>query len=1767
VLPRACGCRPFPLAGRPRGATSRHDQPVWPRLRKRQQLSWPSLPSRARLTPFPRVRPPPFRADYGGSEGIELPPDAEGDAFNSPGSAYGDGQLARSSAAAARDEYTVLLEERERAARLALAQQQMRPATGAAGYAPAQAQRGAATTTGGVPSYASPPPPPSSWPSAAALLPAAAAARGPAGPGPSAASRSGVDVLQALANKPYLYTPESVAGGGAGGAPPPAVPPLQPLAPAALSTMAQHQHQQALQQQQHSAMTAADLNVSVQTAAAVAAASAAPGSVVTTHGTVILASAHPTDAGRLAVKVQAQAAQLADLAVRLRECEETRALVEKRLVEVAPSHPLPVTRDHLGAHVDRLSHLALAAAQTLAGASTPSVVAGATHVVAASATQRKEVLEQAKMIRHLEGLLEKDRKKLDDAVKRIRELKAACDQKEKDRANAIRRSEGLQQRVVSLEAEMRLAGMTVSAGAGAIPGHPSSASSAAAVPHPPSAAATAANDELAGRIAFLDAELAEARATRDATQESLSSERRESERLRAYAKALEAAVHGASGGGGAGGSLPDKAVLLTQVARLQGELEARAHDANDKESVIRDLHAQLREAQMAVSNLRGELYEAKAQAASAAATAASLAGPSSTRGGGGGGGAHASTPARNAGNLVIRSPVLGEISSQSHVNVVPGGAFSASSSRGFGGIVGGGMLVPGLAPGAALPQPVLDVLGRLESEKGALLDYVAELRDASTTLAAEKNDLLAQRADLSAQLQRARGDAEANGRAAAVAEAESGRLSDLLLDTQRRLATTDARLADVSSERARVTQDLVGSAEAMSELEGVRELLIDKIRDLSKEKDEAKKAAEAERMRAADAVRKVDSTEALLEQAEAERDSAEQRSRELRAQLESTQERVNSFSAHMDAANAELERLRGDRGSLEGRCRTLERRLEAVETAKAAEDEALKEAEVRANKATVEAETLSRTASAVVEVEAAASRFLRAHVGEGVGVVGVGGPADEEAAADDDGGWAGGAYDGEEGDVEVFEGSSGRVIVSPGKPRRAAGAAAGGSSSSSRRAAAAAAASSSASAAASGSAPSDAPALRHVDAAARAGRKASDRAEGALRWSTEASFNSAVPQVAAAARQLSGWLRLSGRALTDVSHRMAQELEDRRLQRRGLYEEIHALRDQLADTQDGLRTERSRAAESEVRATGLQRQLDADTSRLTHSLESAVAERDALRTRSERLGADLSAAQAEAGRAAGRIETLDAQLASVSTAHDRASKDRERLSNDLASTVQERDSLLDQISGLQQSLDEVRSHNSVLGMEKRALGDRMAAQEVALREAHGEVRALTERLSAAQREAQQAGARADGATTTLSARSEEALALKEEVARLSRAVADADDLANAQNEVLSQLTVQLRASHEQSAALNRGMAGMSVELESAKTALEAANDEFGDRVDAYIGGLRRLGVEVSPQPRAAGGGGGGGGSGSGSGAGMGGTSVSSAAAHFLALAESATAAVSGAPLTERQRQQHQQRQQQEEAQAAASGGFSQVQPLIARHRTIVTSLLHAGTTASTRITALLTEVGNLKGEIAALRPRVEAVQEVVMNANDKQRALTAADAAVSELRASLAAAESQIVTAQGEIATLRARMAEQSGELERASTRIAMLVSDAEAFREAERHARAELTDAQAHIGTLQDEINRMRREADTLVAQRCVMCVGWLIYDGGHPRHPLTTPFHGLSHCCRSPPPIPPPSPPQGPRRGRHAARGEPDQRAVGGPCDGGVAACAGRAGARPRE
>jgi chromosome segregation ATPase len=1333
--------------------------------------------------------------------------------------------------------------------------------------------------------------------------------------------------------------------------------------------------------------------------------------VITPSG-VIVQGGVPSDPGRLAVKVQAQARELAELSLRLARSETYSHLVERRLLEVSPSHPMPVSEHHMGQAVEQLSKLALAAAQTLTGAVTPGKISGlASHVISQTAAQRKKTLDQSEQIRELEKALEKERKKVEDLSQKSKEMKQLLTNKDKDRANAIRRADGLQHKVISLEAEMRLAGLVPTAapssGVSDIVPQPSSRSIS---PH-----VSGEVEVLNQRVVQLKEEISSLRSSHSAISERLERESRGGDQQRSYIAVLERQLEKTA-------SSPDTAQLLTQNARLQGELEARVRESSSRDAAVRETTLQLREANSAIAGLKTQLADTQTRYATLQQQASRI-GPSSVL-------KSPSTPSRkntSSAGMVVSSPSLGDISTASHVQRV-----------GF--------------PSTTLPQHALELVSRLEAEKGALLDYIAETRDASAHLVATNEQLLAGKADLEGLLARVRGESDANVRAASLAEAEVARMNKQLIDMQSRIASYDSRIADISRDYASASAQLATRASEVGEMTAVQEELLNTIRTHKRIADDAKRESDALRAKLLEAGRKLDADEATLEHIEGQRDANEQRVRELRAQCDASMARVNSLVEQNDKLMSDLTRAQAEKAGAEARISNFEKRVEALERHKQELENAIRSTEAQNGKTGAELDALLVKDRRVQESEARALKYLRsaalATAAANATTVQPGsqeirspgdffplsdsddsdGPADPVALLASFAAQEAALFSDQPQSYHV-NGSVGGGSL-PGTPSRKT--AVGGTHAQNRD--------------------DDTSTFKRMQLASVAGSRAVTRAEGALRWATDPSLNAAVPQVATACRQLSGWLRTAGMALSDVSRRTSQELEDRRLQRRMLYEEIHSLRDQLKDTLDNLSSERSRANENEARALSLSRQLDTDVQRLSQRHEDAVTERDMLRSSHERLQKSHSDGQLEIGKLSTKVETLSAQLSGASSAHERSAKLADRLASDLRQAEIERDALHDQLQDVQQQLEEARSHSSILQIERKALGDRVIALEAGTKESQSEVKALNEKVMNAQRDAQLAIQRAEQAQGSVSAECDKVSSLTFTANQLREALNESEQLALRQNELLDQMGTQMRSMGEEKGAMQRSMAGLSVELEGAKTALQSASSEFSQKIDSFVGGLRRVGVDVVVP------------------------STNPSGPNAQLILPTVAAAEAFYIHTE---------QQNSSVSSFGLHSSSPVYALVQKQRSLLSTLLVAGTAATNRVSALLTELGAKKQEIASMKPRLDAVNEVVSTSQEKQRALSSCEAQIAELRSLLAQTESQLVTAQNECQSLRARLGDQQSELERSNTRVAMLVADSEGYRDSERRAQAAFTEAQSQISALNEEIAGMRREQDNLIQQR----------------------------------------------------------------------------------
>ena len=281
--------------------------------------------------------------------------------------------------------------------------------------------------------------------------------------------------------------------------------------------------------------------------------------------------------------------EVSELKHALQDARAYTRLLETRLVEVMPQHPLPVTEAHLGQPPTILSRLAATAAAAL---SMPpgGIAARASNILASTAaSHRREHVDTADTIRRLEGALNEARGRLDDTQRRLREVRATLDARDREVAQLNRRVEVQQQRIASLEAERRTGG----AGASAAAAQDSAASSPTAAESTTAATPRVRlqhEQQLAARVLQLEAELSQACAARDAADVALAAEARAGEESRAYIAVLERTVQNRLGDSGSGGETvgvdSDRGSLVAAVARLTAEAEALRRSHREREAAL-----------------------------------------------------------------------------------------------------------------------------------------------------------------------------------------------------------------------------------------------------------------------------------------------------------------------------------------------------------------------------------------------------------------------------------------------------------------------------------------------------------------------------------------------------------------------------------------------------------------------------------------------------------------------------------------------------------------------------------------------------------------------------------------------------------------------------------------------------------------------------------------------------------------------------------------------------------------------------------------------------------------------------------------------------------------------------------------------------------------------------------------------------------------------------------------------------------------------------
>jgi len=799
----------------------------------------------------------------------------------------------------------------------------------------------------------------------------------------------------------------------------------------------------------------------------------------------------------------------------LGKAEAYARLLERRLTEVVPEHPIPVTEATMGTHVGKLSKLALAAAQTLTGSNTPSKITGvAPYVLAQSAANRSTTRDQAETIKQLERGMDNKRKQLDDAVARIKEMRLALESKEKERIGALRRAEGLQQKLIGLEAEVRLAGLTPQSlgnsyrASGQLSHLPTAPGSSTMLEDHQQHPTSFSHAQLLARIDILNSELSSVAAARDKVAEALTRESQACAEAKAAVLAIECGVKEQLKK--SGGMSEDSAVLWTKLARAQGELEARQRDGKTKDATISELRVKLR-----------ELTDGAVNSSSSSSIMKTTNGPtsnSSTLYSSNVISAGEVTPSRASGlgaTIQVRSPVLGIISVNSHGSSNGGSNENSSNGRATTPTTSSGTAA---STGELHPKPPLSrspspsttsgTISRLEAEKGVLLDYIAESRDGAFQLSAQIKLLGEGKAEVEAALAKARVEVDAQARAATAAEAAAAQAGEELVAARSQLSASDAAHREVVSAYEDVARTLSSKAQDIAELTAVQEELLNAIREGKRDLSSEREAAEASAKSLAQCEVRLEAAEAALEQVEGERDALEARVRELASSLERANERAEEALRLKIEVQGKIGEAESARAAAGATIMALEARLSALELSRGELDSALCAERGILGRQSAELEGMSRRLATLDEAEAAVHK-----------VVGGGGGGEESG---------GGAVKG------VNSSSLSLLYPSYASPHKSKSSMRDSNASSPHEQLVREGEKRADDSKGEGVGGEESTAFALISVASRAGTSMLERAETALKWSTLPALNAAAPNAAAAARQCAGWLRAGGTLLSDT---------------------------------------------------------------------------------------------------------------------------------------------------------------------------------------------------------------------------------------------------------------------------------------------------------------------------------------------------------------------------------------------------------------------------------------------------------------------------------------------------------------------------------------------------------------------------------------------------------------------------------------------------------
>lgn len=280
---------------------------------------------------------------------------------------------------------------------------------------------------------------------------------------------------------------------------------------------------------------------------------------------------------RLAARVKEQAKELTELRTRLTDTQAYADLCERRILELVPDHPIPVTPECLGIP-----------------APSPPQKHGRTkgtpsRVLSAEAAQRREKSETASAFNTLQRQLRQAQVRQRETTRQLRDARAALAAKERELASSRKRGKSEHERAAEAAAAARQRGQALQQARNDLATQAALHGDAEQTP-------------ASQRIAELESLLREAQGHAEELNTALQRESLTVEKQSAQIEVLEKSLkqHAEDVG------LQGHGQLLTELARLRGEVDARDRDLAQREEISEQLQVRVTELQTQLDMQRDE---------------------------------------------------------------------------------------------------------------------------------------------------------------------------------------------------------------------------------------------------------------------------------------------------------------------------------------------------------------------------------------------------------------------------------------------------------------------------------------------------------------------------------------------------------------------------------------------------------------------------------------------------------------------------------------------------------------------------------------------------------------------------------------------------------------------------------------------------------------------------------------------------------------------------------------------------------------------------------------------------------------------------------------------------------------------------------------------------------------------------------------------------------------------------------------------------------